>query len=228
MDTTGSDSLITVRELSKVYIMGADSLHALDRVSLAIDAGTYVAVMGPSGSGKTTFLDILGCLSRPTSGEYWLNGHKVSEYSESQLARIRNREIGFVFQNFNLLPRSSALQNVELPLIYRGIPAAARRAMAVEALSRMGLGARLRHRPGQMSGGQQQRVAIARAIAASPPIVLADEPTGNLDSASGREVMETLAALNREGRTIVLITHDASVAARAARRVRIADGRIVE
>ena len=203
-------------------------MRALDEGTLTVGRGEFLAITGHSGSGKSTLMHILGCLDSPTRGDYILEGERVSRLSQTRLSDIRNRSIGFVFQSFNLIPALSALENVELPLIYRGIPGSRRRELAVEALTRMGLASRLYHRPCEMSGGQQQRVAIARAIAASPPIVLADEPTGNLDSASGGEVMRTLAELHREGRTIILITHDVTVAAKASRRVRIADGRLVE
>lgn len=227
MGSDSPESLISVRDLHKVYTMGTDSLHALDGVSLEISRGTYMAVMGPSGSGKTTFLDILGCLSRPTTGDYWLNGQKVSGLSERQLADVRNHEIGFVFQNFNLLPRSSALNNVELPLVYAGVPRRERLRRARASLEAVGLGNRMGHRPAELSGGQRQRVAIARALVNSPSILFADEPTGNLDTQSGESILAIIDELHQQGHTIVMVTHEAEVAAHAQRVVSFRDGRIV-
>ena len=199
----------------------------MDGVSLSIAPGEFVAVVGQSGSGKSTLMNILGCLDTPTSGEYHLNGQDVARLNEKDLTEIRNREIGFVFQGFNLIPGLDALENVERPLLYRGMPREERRRLAAAALDEVGLSARVRHKPSQMSGGQQQRVAIARAIAARPPIILADEPTGNLDSKSGRAVMDILNALNAEGRTVILITHDDRIAQSAGRMLKIQDGKIV-
>lgn len=221
------DVLIRVRDLKKVYRMGDSEVRALDGVALDIDRGSYVAIMGPSGSGKTTFLDILGCLSRPTSGEYWLKGQLVSTYTENQLARLRNHEIGFVFQNFNLLARSTALLNVELPLMYDGVPRKERLKRAAESLEAVGLGERLHHRPNELSGGQRQRVAIARALVNRPSILFADEPTGNLDSRSGESIMELFSHLHAQGNTIVMVTHEREVAEHAERIVTFRDGLVL-
>jgi putative ABC transport system ATP-binding protein len=218
--------LITVNHLTKIYHMGETEVRALNDVTLYINRGEFLAIVGRSGSGKSTLMNIIGCLDTPTSGEYYLEGKNVAKLSESKLTQIRNRKIGFIFQKFNLLGGQDALENVELPLIYRKIPRAERRALAQEALVQVGLGSRIHHRPSQMSGGQQQRVAIARAIAAKPPIILADEPTGNLDTRSGNEVMEILHSLHRSGRTVVLITHDERIADTADRIVQIQDGKI--
>jgi putative ABC transport system ATP-binding protein len=220
--------LIDLREISKIYNPGENEVRALDRVNLRIACGEFVAIVGHSGSGKSTLMNLLGCLDVPTEGTYFLDGHDVSVLSEDELSDIRNRQIGFVFQGFNLIPSLSAQQNVELPLVYRGLPGPQRQELAAEALKRVGLGNRMSHRPSELSGGQQQRVAIARAIAARPPVILADEPTGNLDSHAGREVMNILLELNREGRTVILITHDNEIAAMAGRVVRIRDGRLAE
>ena len=221
------ESLITISNVFKIYNIGEIEVRALNGISLCVGEGEFVAVVGRSGSGKSTLMNILGCLDTPTRGEYRLGGENVEGMSDKALAQVRNRRIGFIFQGFNLLGERDALENVELPLFYRGIPRAERRRLAEEALSRVGLEGRMRHRPAQMSGGQQQRVAIARAIAARPPIILADEPTGNLDSQSGEAVMEILNGLHREGRTIVLITHDDRIAATADRVIRLQDGTVV-
>lgn len=220
--------MIGVENLVKVYSTGAIRVEALRGVTLVVEQGEFVAIVGPSGSGKSTLMHILGCLDAPTSGRYFLDGEEVGRLGENQLATIRNRKIGFIFQSFNLLPRLTALENVELPLLYRGMPARQRRQRAETVLGRLGLGDRLRHRPAELSGGQQQRVAIARALAGEPPMILADEPTGNLDSRSGGEVMEALLEVHAAGHTVVLITHDTTVAARAERIIRIQDGVVGE
>ena len=219
--------LINIQKMFKTYRMGENAVHALDGVSLTIGNGDFVAVMGASGSGKSTLLNILGCLDTPTSGTYLLDGVEVSRMSRAQLARIRNQKLGFVFQNFNLLSRTSALENVELPTFYnRRFPGRERRAHASRMLERVGLGNRADHTPAQLSGGQQQRVAIARALMNSPPVILADEPTGNLDSQSTRSILDLLHELHDEGVTILVITHDTSVAALAPHQITVADGRI--
>lgn len=225
MSTT--NYLIDIREIYKIYHQGENEVHALDGVNLQIAPGEFVAIVGQSGSGKSTLMNMIGCLDTPTSGTYYLSGQAVSKMKDSQLSTIRNREIGFVFQGFNLIAGLDAQENVELPLTYRGIPKQERRRLSAEALERVGLSDRIHHRPSQMSGGQQQRVAIARAIAAKPPIILADEPTGNLDSKSGTAIMKIINELHDEGKTIVLITHDNSIAERAKRTVRIQDGKIL-
>jgi putative ABC transport system ATP-binding protein len=227
MGTTTSQHLIQIRNVKKFYQMGDTTVRALDGVSFEIDRGSFVAIMGPSGSGKTTLLDILGCLSRPTDGDYWLNGQKASELSEGKLAEIRNREIGFVFQNFNLLPRTSALRNVELPLLYAGMGRRKRLEVATQALESVGLGERLHHSPAELSGGQRQRVAIARALVNKPSIVFADEPTGNLDTRSGESIMALLSALHEQGNTIVLVTHEREIAEHANRIMSFRDGKLV-
>ena len=226
IDATGP--LIDVRSIYKIYNEGFENeVRALDGVSLSIGRGEYVAIVGASGSGKTTLMNILGCLDQPSYGEYMLDGELVSDLPDRKLARIRNRRIGFIFQGFNLLPSLSALENVELPLVYRGIHGERRHEMAEEALERVGLESRAKHKPGEMSGGQQQRVAIARAIATKPPVIMADEPTGNLDSRTGTHVVEILKTLNAEGSTIILITHDESISGMAQRQIRLLDGMVV-
>ena len=223
-----TDLLIDVQQMSKIYNEGRENeVRALDDISLQIAWGEFVCILGQSGSGKSTLMNILGCLDIPTYGSYSLNGQPVSELKPSVLAGIRNREIGFIFQGFNLIPALTALENVELPLIYRGMPREERHRLATEALVSVGLEKRMEHRPGEMSGGQQQRVAIARAVAARPPIIMADEPTGNLDSASGLEIMQLLQGLNAQGTSIILITHDNHLAQMAKRIVTIQDGRII-
>jgi putative ABC transport system ATP-binding protein len=221
-----SDLIIRTEELRKDYVLGAETVRAVQGVDLEIARGEFVTVMGPSGSGKSTFMNMIGCLDTPTSGRYWLNGQLVSELSDDELARVRNKEIGFVFQTFNLLPRATALHNVELPLIYAGVGAKERRRRATEKLELVGLADRMDHRPPEMSGGQRQRVAVARALVNEPALLLADEPTGNLDSATGIEVMEQFRGLNEQGQTIVLVTHEHDIAAYARRQVHLRDGRI--
>ena len=220
------DALVRVVDLCKVYNPGENEVRALDHVDLEIHKGEFVAIIGQSGSGKSTFMNMLGCLDVPTSGKYYLNGTDVSTMKDNDLSVVRNKEIGFIFQGFNLIANLTALENVELPLIYRGIDRKTRRKLAVESLKKVGLEKRMDHKPNEMSGGQQQRVAIARAIAARPPVILADEPTGNLDSASSREIMEILKGMHRSGETLILITHDNGIAAQARRVVRIMDGKI--
>ena len=220
--------IITIRDMYKIYTPGTNEVRALDGISLDIAKGEFVAIVGHSGSGKSTLMNMLGCLDAPSAGEYYLKGKNVASMSDRELSLIRNRQIGFIFQGFNLIPNLNALENVELPLIYRGMRREQRRKIAMESLERVGLSNRIQHRPGEMSGGQQQRVAIARAIAAHPPILLADEPTGNLDSASGQEIMNILKELNDDGHTIVLITHDQELASQVHRIIHIKDGRIIE
>ncbi|MCI8786343.1 MAG: ABC transporter ATP-binding protein [Eubacterium sp.] len=221
------ERLIEVRNLMKIYNPGENEVRALNDISLQIAKGEFVAVIGQSGSGKSTFMNMLGCLDVPTSGSYFLNGRDVAGLSDDELSEIRNREIGFIFQGFNLIPNLTALENVELPLIYRNVPAGRRREMSVASLKKVGLENRMEHKPSEMSGGQQQRVAIARALAAAPPMILADEPTGNLDSASSKEIMQILRGLHEEGRTVILITHDNKIAESAKRVIRIMDGKVV-
>ena len=219
-----SDTIISLRGVTKVYDAGENAVHALRGVDLDVRRGEYLAIMGPSGSGKSTFMNLLGCLDVPTAGDYWLAGREVSRLSSRELADVRNREIGFVFQSFNLLPRATLLRNVELPMLYGGVPRVERRDRAMAALDRVGLAGRVKAVPTQLSGGQRQRVAIARALVNSPSMILADEPTGNLDSKTGKEILELFAELHAQGHTVVLVTHDPSVGARARRVIRIVDG----
>lgn len=221
------EELVVIRDMCKIYNPGENEVRALDHVDLKINRNEFVAIIGQSGSGKSTLMNMLGCLDVPTSGSYILNGQDVSHLTDDELSDIRNREIGFIFQGFNLIPGLTALENVELPLIYRGVSKKERIRLAETALKKVGLEKRMGHKPSEMSGGQQQRVAIARAIAQAPPIILADEPTGNLDSGSTAEIMEILKELHGEGRTVILITHDNEIASRARRMIRIMDGRIV-
>ena len=225
-DTPLPDVVILTHKLTRDYDMGGEVVRALRGVNIQIKRNEFVAVMGPSGSGKSTLMNLIGCLDTPTAGEYWLNSQKVSDLSDDELARIRNKEIGFVFQTFNLLPRASALHNVELPLIYAGMPARARREKAAQALDHVGLGDRMEHRPNELSGGQRQRVAIARALVNDPSILLADEPTGNLDSATGEEIMKLFEQLHDTGQTIVLVTHESDIAAHALRQIHLRDSLI--
>lgn len=226
MDLADDGLIIRTKGLSKHYVLGAETVRAVRGVDLEIKRGEFVAIMGPSGSGKSTFMNMIGCLDTPTAGQYWLNGQVVSELSEDQLARVRNREIGFVFQTFNLLPRATALHNVELPLIYAGVSGKERRRRAAEKLELVGLGDRMDHKPPEMSGGQRQRVAVARALVNDPALLLADEPTGNLDSVTSADVMRQLTDLNEAGQTIVLVTHEHDIAEHARRQVHLHDGLI--
>ena len=225
-DTPLPDIVILAHKLVRDYQLGAEVVHALRGVDLQIRRNEFTAIMGPSGSGKSTLMNLLGCLDTPTAGEYWLNGQKVNELDDDELARIRNKEIGFVFQTFNLLPRATSLHNVELPLIYAGVGAKDRRERAAESLEKVGLGDRMHHKPSELSGGQRQRVAIARALVNGPSIVLADEPTGNLDSATSSEIMAVFEDLHSAGQTIILITHEHDIATHADRQVHLLDGRI--
>jgi len=218
--------LIDIRDITKVYEMGEEKVHALSGVTLAVERGEYLAIMGPSGSGKSTLMNLIGCLDTPTSGSYVLNGREVGKMSDDELAAIRNQEIGFVFQTFNLLPRTNALHQVELPLVYSGLARKERRERAVRALEAVGLTDRMNHHPSELSGGQRQRVAIARALINDPSILLADEPTGNLDSQTGAEIMALVDELNARGNTIVLVTHEEDIAAHARRIVRLLDGKV--
>ena len=220
--------LIEIQDMCKIYNPGENEVRALDHVNLTIDQNEFVAIIGQSGSGKSTLMNMLGCLDVPTSGTYILNGQDVSGLTDDQLSDIRNREIGFIFQGFNLIAGLTALENVELPLIYRGVDKKERDQLSRMALEKVGLKERMNHKPSEMSGGQQQRVAIARAIAQAPPVILADEPTGNLDSGSTKEIMEILKGLHKEGRTVILITHDNEIASKAKRNIRIMDGKIVD
>ncbi len=219
--------LIEFKDISREYVVGGELVRALAGVTMAIDRSEWVAIVGQSGSGKSTMMNVIGCLDTPTRGSYQLNGKDVSHMNDDELADIRNREIGFIFQNFQLLPRETALANVELPLVYRGLAARARKERAIEALTKVGLESRMSHRPTELSGGQRQRVAIARALASSPSLLLADEPTGNLDSATGEEIVGLFAELHRAGHTIVLVTHEPKLAARCPRAVRLSDGKII-
>lgn len=222
------NTLVHIENICKIYNPGENEVRALDQVSLNIDTGEFVAIIGQSGSGKSTLMNMLGCLDVPTEGSYFLNGEDVSNMTDDELSDIRNREIGFIFQGFNLIQNLTALENVELPLIYRGVGKKERKELALNSLEMVGLSHRVDHTPSQMSGGQQQRVAIARAIAAKPPVILADEPTGNLDSSSSKEILQILKGLHKDGRSVILITHDNEIAAQAKRVIRIADGKIIE
>lgn len=221
-------ALVEVRDICKIYNPGENEVRALDHVDVTIEENEFVAIIGHSGSGKSTLMNMLGCLDVPTSGSYFLHGQDVSSMTDDELSDIRNKEIGFIFQGFNLIPNLTAEENVELPLIYRGVGRRERRELAQAALKKVGLEHRMQHKPAEMSGGQQQRVAIARAIAQAPPVILADEPTGNLDSGSTKEILDILKQLHREGRTVILITHDNEIAAQAKRVIRIRDGKVEE
>ena len=221
-----SDDIIRLEGITREYLMGSERVLALRGVDLTITRNEYVAIMGPSGSGKSTMMNVLGCLDTPSAGSYWLNGHEVSRMADDDLARVRNREIGFVFQTFNLLPRASALANVELPLVYAGVSGKERKQRAESALERVGLGQRMQHKPNELSGGQRQRVAIARALVNEPSILLADEPTGNLDSATSEEIMRVFGQLHTQGQTVLVVTHEPGIAAHARRVVVLRDGRV--
>ena len=220
--------MIEMQDIVKQYTLGSETIYALDHVSLRVEKGEYVTIIGPSGSGKSTLMNLIGCLDTADGGTYLLNGKPIRKYREKQLAEVRSKQIGFIFQGFNLLPKLSALENVELPMIYQGVRATERKKRAVAALERVGLGGRMKHRPNQLSGGQQQRCAIARAIAVNPSLILADEPTGNLDQKTGREILNIFDELHQAGNTIVLITHDPKVALCGQRMIRIEDGRLYE
>ena len=220
-------ALVEVQDICKIYDPGENEVRALDHVSLSIEEGEFVAIIGQSGSGKSTLMNMLGCLDTPTSGKYFLHGTDVSHMTDDEQSDVRNREIGFIFQGFNLIPSLTAIENVELPLMYRGVPKKTRIELSKAALENVGLANRMSHKPSELSGGQQQRVAIARAIAQAPPILLADEPTGNLDSGSSREIIEIIKRLHGEGRTVILITHDPGIASRAKRIITIGDGKII-
>ncbi len=220
--------MIEMQDIVKQYTLGGETIYALDHVSLRVEKGEYVTIIGPSGSGKSTLMNLIGCLDTADSGTYLLNGKPIRKYREKQLAEVRSKQIGFIFQGFNLLPKLSALENVELPMIYQGVRATERKKRAVAVLERVGLGGRMKHRPNQLSGGQQQRCAIARAIAVNPSLILADEPTGNLDQKTGREILNIFDELHQAGNTIVLITHDPKVALCGQRMIRIEDGRLYE
>jgi putative ABC transport system ATP-binding protein len=219
--------LISLSDISRLYKVGSEEVHALRGVTFGVDRGEWVAIIGQSGSGKSTLMNVLGCLDTPSSGQYILNGKDVARMSDDELAQVRNQEIGFIFQTFQLLPRDTALANVELPLVYRGIGAKERRSKALEALNKVGLSNRVTHRPNELSGGQRQRVAIARALVAEPSLLLADEPTGNLDSATGEEIIRLFEQLHQSGHTIILVTHEPTLAARCPRAVRLSDGKVI-
>jgi putative ABC transport system ATP-binding protein len=223
---TPADAVIVTSNMQREYVMGTETVRALRGVDVVVRRNEYVAIMGPSGSGKSTLMNMIGCLDTPSAGEYWLNGHRVSELEDDALAHIRNKEIGFVFQTFNLLPRATALHNVELPLVYAGVRAKDRKMQAEEALRRVRLGDRMHHRPNELSGGQRQRVAIARALVNNPSILLADEPTGNLDSTTSEEIMALFAELHAQGQTVVLVTHENDIAMHAQRQIHLRDGRV--